>query len=107
MQVGSIVGCIVGCEGKVLPPQTNPLPIETESEIRYTSDEIADASNVNPKVWISRLCYFCMTADWKLSRARSRLRGSLERPRPAEGKAAMKASYRLPQLLSLAVDFRE
>jgi hypothetical protein len=28
-------------------------------------------------------------------------------PRPSGGKAAMTASYRLQQLLSLAVDFRE
>jgi hypothetical protein len=31
----------------------------------------------------------------------------LEHPRPAGGKMAMKASYRLAQLLFLAVDFRE
>src|SRR6202521_19295 len=40
-------------------------------------------------------------------RARSRLRGSLENPRPASGKVATKASCRLRQLLPLAVDFRE
>jgi hypothetical protein len=39
--------------------------------------------------------------------ARSQRRGSLEHPRPSGGKVAMKASHRLPQLLSLAVDFSE
>ena len=42
-----------------------------------------------------------------LQLAESPLRESFAHPRPAGGKVAMKASYRLPQLLLLAIDFRE
>jgi hypothetical protein len=42
-----------------------------------------------------------------LQLAESPLRESFAHPRPAGDKVAMKASYRLPQLLLLAIDFRE